>query len=263
MPSLSAGYNPDDMASALAQMVDEVWKTKGISEAQISEAVTTAFAKEIWKGVTDAFGGDLDKFDYDTPDYEMLSAIQKNVWQFSAAKNYQQLRALSDALIGADGKLLSKSDFLKAASAINDQFIKRYGATEYDLAVAGSQMASKWVAIQRDAATLGFIEFDAVLDTQTTALCRSLDGIIVKWDSDFAKRYYPPNHFGCRLTVRQRGNVNPTPASQLSYPDIQPMFATNMAQSGLVFPAKHPYFTDMPENIRMQADALLKKQSGL
>lgn len=42
------------------------------------------------------------------------------------------------------------------------------------------------------------LEYSAILDGRTTALCASLDGLIYPEDSEIWQTYRPPNHFNCR-----------------------------------------------------------------
>jgi SPP1 gp7 family putative phage head morphogenesis protein len=242
----------DEMATALAKMVDQIWKDKGIKEGTFNSEVTALFEKQLWDGVVKGFGMDLSQADYDTPDYQMLQALKDNVQHFSEAKNYHQLRELSDALIGDDGKLRSRSQFMEAAAKINEAYTSRYLAVEYELAVAGGQMSAKWVQIQANKDTLPLLEFDAVLDGQTTELCKSLNGVILPIGHPFWNTYYPPNHFNCRSTVRQRGTGKVTPADNIPSADIPNMFKTNLGKQGLIFPPDHPYFIDLPEELKKQ-----------
>lgn len=61
--------------------------------------------------------------------------------------------------------------------------------------------------------------YDALLDSRTTELCRSLHGTILPADHPWWRSRYPPNHFGCRGGVRsltragveRRGGVSPDP----------------------------------------------------
>ena len=66
-------------------------------------------------------------------------------------------------------------------------------------------------------------------------------------DDPFWNVYYPPNHFKCRSTVRQRSGTYTTPDHKIEQAEIPPMFRTNLAKNGLVFPNEHPYWKDMPE----------------
>ena len=250
-----ADYNADAISGIMANMAEQVWREKG-SDGTINREATIAFAQQLWNGVLSGYGDNFTSVDYNTPDWNMLASLRQNVWHFSAAKNYAQLRELSSALIGEDGKLVSKAAFIAAAMKINADFSKHFGATEYELAVAGSQMASKWATIKQD----DILEFDAIIDGQTTALCASLHGTRLPASSSFWNKYYPPNHWRCRSTVRIVYGGSITPAGEIPGADIPPMFQTNLGKAGLIFPAAHPYFKDIPAGIALQAMAALRKE---
>lgn len=243
-----AATDNDAFATELANMVQEVWKRKGMPK-KIHKSVADTFANELWAGTTKGYGSDIISIAYDTPDYEMLANLQKSVYQFSAAKNYQQLKALTQALVGDDGKLRTFSQFKEVAFEINDTHVNQWLKTEYDTAIASGQMASKWVSIQSTKSSLGMLEFDAVMDARTSTICRPLEGVRKPVDDIFWNTYYPPNHFKCRSTVRQRSGTYQTPTSKINPPEIPDMFKTNLAKSGLVFPDKHPYYDGVPPNI--------------
>lgn len=257
MPHLAA---IDDMATALAKMVLELYKQKGLKPEAINRPVTTQFATLLWQAVKEGFGANFATIDYTTPDFVQLANLQKDVWQFSGAKNYQQLRQLTAALVGDDGKLRSLADFKTAAKKINADYVDRYLPPEYNLAVNGSIMARKWDEIAAQKNTLPLLQFDAVLDTQTTALCASLNNTILPVGHPFWNKYFPPNHYGCRSTVRQLAVGAVTPESKIPTADIPKMFQTNLGKQGLVFPPDHPYFKNIPEGIQKQSLSALRKQ---
>lgn len=241
----------DDINDTIEQMLHDIYRLQG-TDGTIDQAVTKYFADKLWSGVTESFGADLGDLVYDTPDYKMLASIKENVWHFSAAKNYQQLRELSDALLNENGELRTFEEFRAASKIVNDKFMKRWLKTEYDLAVAGGQMASKWADIVKNAETLKLIQFDVVMDGNTTDICRSLHGVTVPFTHPIVKRYYPPNHFNCRTTVRSLASGAITPDDKIVLPEIPAMFRTNLAQQGLVFPEGHAYFVGLPDAIKDQ-----------
>lgn len=196
-----------------------------------------------------SYGKDVVEVDYDTPDFNMLAALRRNVSQFSAAKNYTMMRQLTDALLDNEGKLRTFEQFKEAAFRITDDHTDRFLKAEYELAVAGGQMAGKWVDIEANKKVLPLLQFDAVMDTQTTALCRSLDGTILPVGHAFWNRFYPPNHWGCRSTVRQLSSGVVTPANKIPSADIPEMFKTNLGKGRLIFPKDHPYFIDLPTEV--------------
>jgi SPP1 gp7 family putative phage head morphogenesis protein len=250
--------NTDDWAGELAKLLakeaQRVWRLKGMPE-NISPQLTEAYATILMEAVEKGFA-----IDYDTPDEEMLKDLSRNVYQFSAAKNYTQLRQLTQALIGSDGKLRSFAGFKTAAFEINNEHVANWLKAEYDTAVGSAQMARKWSEIQSTKESLPLLRFNAVLDGGTTQLCRSLDGVVKPVNDPIWRLYYPPNHFRCRSIVDQLPSGRITPDYEITYPDNMPdMFKTNMAETGAVFPANHPYFIGAPQSVMNEAAKLYKK----
>ena len=246
LPVLAAP--PANMAAALYRMVKDIWDVKGMPKGLVNAEVTNLIANTLLGGAEEGYGFGFTGIDYDTPDGAMIKALQENIWHFSAAKNYTQLRELSNGLIGSDGKLRTYNEFKEVALGINDKHINQWLKAEYELAVSGSQMAGKWVTIQETKTALPLLIFDAVLDTQTTVLCRNLDGTCLPVDHPFWKTYYPPNHYGERSTVRQAASGKVT--KDIPGIDIPPMFQSNLGQDQLIFPQGHPYFIGAPADLK-------------
>lgn len=212
------------------------------------------------------------KLDFSTEDERKIHALKKNVWQFSAAKNYTQLREMSDALTDPEGKQRSFEDFRIQTALITGKSLK-YLKAEYDTAVAGSQMASEWVDIQRTKDLYDILEFIAVEDDRTTALCLSLNGVRKHVDDPFWRKYYPPNHYRCRSRVKRVRSGDITPDDQIIRPEIPEIFKVNLGERGLVFPEDHAYFVGTPKEIidearqyfpyAMQYDILNEDNDGL
>ncbi|MFD2961353.1 MULTISPECIES: phage head morphogenesis protein [Olivibacter] len=243
----------NNLFEKLLNMVLKVWKNKGTPKGGIDEEIVTQYVEKLWEGVVDGYGEDLTAIDFDTPDYNMLLKLRENIWQFSAAKNYQQLAAINRELIDANGKLRSFSDFRDAALRINIDHV-RHLETEYTTAVGGAQMAGLWVQIQQEKEVLPWIELVAIIDDHTTKeICLLLDGVIVHVDDPYLDVYYPLNHYNCRLTVRRLADATPTPKDKLPYPEIPKIFRTNMGKRGLAFPTDHPYFEGTPKDVLEKA----------
>jgi SPP1 gp7 family putative phage head morphogenesis protein len=192
---------------------------------------------DLWKGVREGLG-----IDYDTVDQSFLDALRNNVTTFSAAKDKAILVELNAALLNEAGALRTFAEFKDAALKITDQYLKNYLQTENNLAVTAAQMAAKWRKIVADASTLPLLQFDAVMDARTTEICRPLHGTTLPINHPFWKRFYPPNHFNCRSTVRQLPYGTVTPESKIPSADIPGMFQTNLGERTLIFPPDHPYF---------------------
>ncbi|MEQ1678305.1 MAG: phage minor head protein [Chitinophagaceae bacterium] len=236
-----------------------MWKEKGMPST-LSDDLVKYYAEQLWQAIAGGYGDDLTTVDFDTPDEQMLQKLQENVWQFSAAKNYSQLKALSEALVDSSGKIREYSEFKKAASAINQEHAGRFLQAEYNMAIGSGQFASKWVDIQRDKELLPLLEFSAIIDGHTSDICLRLDGIIRPVDDILWEQWYPPNHWGERSDVLQQADGTVTPLDDIIYPDKVPaMFKRNMAKEGWAFPEGHPYYTGNPDGVKATANKLRKK----
>ncbi len=246
----------DEVMALLEKMFKRIYGTMGMPDT-IDKGMVRFFAKELFAEVEKGYGTELVAIDYDTPDYLVLRNLEENVYQFSAAKNYQQLKATTRALVGENGKLRTWTEFKNAAYQINNEHVTSWLAAERELAIAGGQMSATWQRAQENKAVLPLLVFDAVMDNRTSPICTSLDGVVKPVDDPFWDMYYPPNHFRCRSDVRSLPGGRTTPTTDIVFPDkIPAMFKTNMAKSGLVFPNDHPYYTGMPPQVSEQATKL-------
>jgi|ERR1035437_16550 SPP1 gp7 family putative phage head morphogenesis protein len=257
LPNLAAD---GDIEAMLQKLVKKIYDEQGMPE-KIDAGVTKYYAAQLWKAITEGYGEDLASVDFDTPDYTMLRHLQEDVYQFSGAKNYQQLKELSQALVSDEGAIRTFAEFKEAALLINKEQVTTYLQAEYNLAINSGQMASKWETIEENKDVLPLLQFDAVIDDRTTAICSSLNEVIKPVADPFWDMYYPPNHFGCRSTVRSLSSGKITGHDDYVTPDkIPDMFKTNLAKNGLAFPPKHPYFVGLPEQVKEQSAKILNKK---
>lgn len=219
------------------------------------------FAKEYFNAVEQGYGINLADIDYTTPDYFMLRNLQENVYVFSAAKNYQQMKTLTQNLIGPDGKLRSFSEFKRAAFESINEHVTSYMEAEYNLAVASGQMAGTWQRAQDNKELMPLMKYVTVGDTRVRPEHVELDGVTRPVDDEFWNTYYPPNGWNCRCDVISLTDGTITPADKIITPQKMPaIFKTNLAKSGLVFPPDHPYYIGMPHQVKEQAEKLLNKK---
>ncbi len=225
----------------------------------IGRKLTLQYALTLWEGVLKGYGYNVEDLQYDSPDQNMLLNLQSNVYAFAGAKTWHQMQHLTKALIDPEtNKIRSFREFKIEADKINKWYSKTALNAEYNTAIAGAQMASKWVEIQEQGDPM--LEFDAVMDGQTTDLCRSLNGVTLPSSDPFWQQYYPPNHFACRSTVRITYGRTPTDRSTIVYPDKMPdMFKTNLAQTGVIFPPNHSYWLNIPKEVLEKALKLQPK----
>lgn len=187
--------------------------------------------------------------DFTTPDAETLTHLVRDVWNFSAAKNYQQMRDLTLALKDDEGKVRSFSDFKEVAEGIIDQYNVTWLETEYNFAIAASQGAARWTEFEKEADIIPNLKYQTVGDDHVRAAHQLLDGIVKPLKDPFWSTHYPPNGWGCRCEAVQEleGYGRVTQDKDIPYVDIPPMFKTNLANTGLIYPKNHPYYIGVPK----------------
>lgn len=210
------------------------------------------------EGVFQGYGGNFDTIAYNTPDYNKLAHLEQNVYQFSGAKNYWQMRELTEALYN-NGTIRPFREFKTIATNILGQYQGNWLQTEYNAAIAGAQMASKWVDFEQHPAAL--LEYRTADDDRVREAHQALNGTIRPVSDNFWHIYYPPNGWNCRCTVIRRNSGTPTPESKTEYPEIPMAFRTNLAKTGMVFNANSPFFNDIPANVKQQINALVPDRS--
>ncbi|NDV93550.1 hypothetical protein D0T84_01285 [Dysgonomonas sp. 521] len=187
--------------------------------------------------------------DYTTPDAEMLTRLVRDVWHFSGAKSYQEMRDLTLLLKDDNGKLREFEDFKQAAEGIIDKYNETWLRTEYNFAVSSSQNAARWVEFEKEAGIIPNLKYQTVGDDHVRASHQVLDGIIRPVNDSFWITHYPPNGWGCRCEVVQslEGYGKVTPDKDIPVVDIPKMFKTNLAKTGLIYPKNHPYYNGVPK----------------
>ena len=191
------------------------------------------------------------EIDYDTVDEQTVNALRDNIFQFAAAKTYQMLEQINALLINENGERREFQDFKNELEKLNIQFNRNYLATEYNFAIATSQVISRWADLTQDDPD-ALLTFDAVGDGLTTPLCTSLDGVTLPASNDFWDIYTPPNHWGCRSTIK-RGQEISQPSS---LPEIKNEFANNPSKKNQVFSDKHPYFENLTNEQKKEIEDL-------
>lgn len=242
---------PSGYGSYIEKLAREIFRKKALEKGFDPELIQI-YGERLSKGIKKGFGRDYFEIDLQGPDYGMLHSLERNVWQFSAAKTHSQLREMSDALRKPDGTLRTFEEFRIQTTIITGKHL-RHLKTEYRTAVKGANMADRWNGIQERKHLYPLLEFIAIEDDRTSLLCRTLNGVIRPVDDPFWSMYYPPNHYNCRSTVRQIKDGGITPEEGIVAPDIPEIFKVNLGQRGLAFPEDHAYFEEIPEEVMRES----------
>ncbi len=152
-------------------------------------------AVEFWK----------DKVKLPKESFEQLADEAKHkAFTVSGIQNINDLESVFNAIERAIKQGKSYGEFRKEML----ETFKRNGLNEKRLKIVFRQniqssfLAGKWKQALDTADDFPYLMYSAVNDTRTTPLCRSLNGKVYHINHPFWQKYFPPNHFGCRSSVR-------------------------------------------------------------
>ena len=246
----------DDLLKESERIIRAVFNNE-LQSGSIDPDFVKAVAEKLKSGVINGFKKDV-AVDFASPDYRMLLSLKKNVFSFSAAKNYKEIVAMNEALVDDTGAVKSFDQFKTDAMQISEVFNKSYLETEYNLAVNASLMASHWADFEANAEAMPLLMYQTVGDDRVRSEHRALDGVKKPVGDAFWNTYYPPNGWNCRCSVNQLPQGHETPSSKIVRPAVPSMFRVNLAKQGLVFPPDHPYYDGVPDDILTKGEDLLK-----
>ena len=229
-----------------------------INEAKLPMGLYYRTYKQIISGVEKGFGKKLIDLQYNVADYKLLEELQTNVYLFSGAKTFQQIRAMQGAMVEGD-KIIAFNDFRKKADKVFGIYNESYLKAEYNTAIGNGQIASKWQEIEQNKELFPMLRYEAHMDGRTSDICRPLNGITLPVDDPFWNKYMPLNHFNCRCTVikiDKYSNDKPSTKKKVENAvnkideEIRPEFKINAGKEKLIFSYKHPYFTEIPKKYK-------------
>lgn len=247
-------YSDDELKNLLEKIHEGE-----IDEYDLPEDLYYKIADYLKQALYEGFGGGLDAFE--GTDLELLEELRENIYHFSAAKTFQQVRDMTDALLDDDGKLRSWQDFKEIAGQIFDQYNENWLRAERDTAVASGQNGVRWNRIEDEKDTLPLLRMSVVEDQNTSEICAPLDGITLPVDDPFWDEYYPPNHFNCRSTVEQLEDGAAVSSKEMvgkavehADQEMDDSFKMNVGKDKVVFSDEHPYFEVEPKDRGFAAD---------
>lgn len=212
-------------------------------EPEFDELSLNFTIDELREALIGGYGEEATKLQWGTPDAEMVRHLYRNVYQFSVAKNFTQMRTLTSALIDEEGHTRSFSDFMNEAAKIDKKFNVDYLRAEYYTAINSAEMASHWVRFNQMGDPM--LRYVTVGDERVRASHAAMNGIQRPMSDPIWDKIYPPNGWNCRCTVVTTTGAA-TPSKQIRMPwDVPPLFQTNLAKTGMLWPKGHPYFKDI------------------
>lgn len=155
--------------------------------------------------------------------------MQQNIYKFSHAKTFTQLQEIN-GLLHKDGKKRSWQDFKTEVLRVNENYNVNYLQAEWQTANQAGHHARNWETYQAQRHLFPNLKYKTVGDARVREEHRALEGIIAPIDSDFWKKYYPPNGWRCRCRVVQTAELA-THDIKEDYPEIKPQFRVNVGQT--------------------------------
>lgn len=214
-----------------------------ITTQSLDLATYKAVAEKLTNGVYNGFGKSLTEVEWNSPDFKMLDALRNNVYKFSGAKQYHQVREMVDAIY--DGNNIKPfSEYKKTATEVFKNYNENYLRAEYNAAISQSRSASMWMEIEANAELLPMLEYSTVGDGRVRPEHAMLNGIKRPVNDKFWDNYFPPNGWNCRCMTLQTDDAKKTDLRGFKQPSTVPNeFMMNAGKQKIVFSDKHPYFS--------------------
>jgi SPP1 gp7 family putative phage head morphogenesis protein len=175
--------------------------------------------------------------------------LSDNVFVFSGAKTYAQLKELSGLLLDENGSIKPFNKFWQETQTLNSTYNKSYLESEYLFATQSAQMASKWQEYETDGDRYN-LQYRTAGDDRVRESHWLLHNTTLPPTDKFWDEYFPPNGWRCRCTaVQVRKSKYPESNSQHAIQAGQEategksnIFRFNPGKQQVIYPKNHPYF---------------------
>ncbi len=138
--------------------------------------------------------------EYGTADDVVLTAMETNLYHFSAAKTLTEIQQLNQAYRASR----SFEEYMEQAAKITDTFNRRWARTEYDTAGQVAESTSTYYRLLEQNRLFPYWEYRTVGDDKVREEHAALNGLILPANDPRWRKIYPPNGWGCRCYVVPR-----------------------------------------------------------
>ncbi|MEG1464785.1 MAG: phage minor head protein, partial [Mucinivorans sp.] len=141
-----------------------------------------------------------DEFSYDWQSPAVITAMENNLYRFSAGKTIAQIQALNELY----RKSKNFAEFAKAAQTIDHKFNCQWAQTEYITAGAVAESTATYNRLTTQREIFPYWEYKTVGDAQVRPEHAELDGVVLPMSDAAWSKIYPPNGWRCRCYVVPR-----------------------------------------------------------
>lgn len=134
---------------------------------------------------------------YNQQDDAFITAMEQNLYRFSAAKTFAEVQALNAALRSSN----SYKEFEEQASKICQQFNEEWQRTEHDTAVLAAESASNYQRLVKQKNTFPLWKYRIVDDGSTRPEHKALEGLVLPAIDPLWDKIFPPNGWNCRCWI--------------------------------------------------------------
>lgn len=227
-----------DFSGIIGRVMKQVYERK-VKTGDVDEELFRKTYEELNRKAAEGWGEE-----YNDPQIaETTQDMRNNLYKFSGAKTYQEIKEMNDALYDGQGKKLPYKDFREKVLAIDKNYNEHHLRTEHETVETSSRRASEWQGFKRNADIMPNLKYVTAGDERVRDAHALLDGVIKPINDSFWLINYPPNGYNCRCYVEQTDEAETPSTPIVTIPDV---FANNVGQSGEVFTIAHPYFA-IPE----------------
>lgn len=234
------------------------------------------FADEFLRNVRQGFAGNHIRnvgIDYGVISPAVLTAMETNLFHFSAAKTLAELQQLNQLYRSCE----SFTEFQEKSRSITDQFNKHWARTEWNTAGAIAANTATYHELMAQAEIYPYWEYLTSGDDKVRDSHRKLHGVILPFNSPYWKKLYPPNEWACRCRVRPRmrhevAGVDFGAMRQIVEEFFETKgfkaseaqgFGINRAETGQLFTANQFYIRKFPTKAAKYLDRLGAADYGL
>lgn len=229
------------------------------------KAVQTAFKRHINNADTE--------FEYGAQDDAFITAMEMNLYRFSAGKTLAEIQALNDAFRASS----SYDDFKQKAEKITDTFNHQWQRTEYNTAVLCAEQASTYHRLKAQTKLYPYWEYRTTGDDRVREEHADLDGVVLSASHPKWKEIYPPNGWGCRCYVVPKMEYEVTQDMKKDSAKrvkeyqktrdwkmaVEQGWGVNRSETAQVFIANQQYVRKFPTNAKKRIDDLHYQDYGL